>query len=324
MEDQKEDKWFDVNDKIFVALRKKLENAGVKIEVLDDIKLSTELLGQRQNSVYKGEYKGKSVAVKVIPKITVRKRSEAFYRDMAFSTNTSHDRVLKVHCIAFAPKDVYVVLDEVTNNKTLDKKCQEVKDYKQKINYFIQLVSIVKDLHEMKLIHRDLCPTSVLINEKNIVYLTDFGFSKEIVGDAVTATIDSKGTTKYMPPECFIFDPDSSVDERDLVENVNITFYFDIWSIGVTISECLSGVAPWSNINWDSFDYKGLDIKKKTEIRDISIVEFLTTQKINFPIPNELEEPIKKIITSCLDLKKENRPSAEDLLKLLEDYYKTL
>jgi len=311
------------NDKFYSQLNDKLIKEGVKVEELKNIEISNDVIGIKVNIVYRGKYKGKNVAVKALTRKVVQNRADDFVREVSLQTKLSHERIPKVHCVAFSEKNVYVVIDEITKCTTLDKKCKDV-DYKQKINYFIQLVTIVDQLHKINIIHRDLNPSDILISDKNIVYLTNFGLSKDITSGTATATIDSKGTIKYMPPECFIFDEEYSDDEGDQAVNLNITLNMDIWALGCIMSECLTNISPWSNLDWDSFDYKALDIKKKTVINDIVITEILVSQEVPFPLPEEIKQPMRGIILCCVEQIKEKRINTGSLLKRLNEHYTKL
>ena len=221
---------------------------------------------------------------------------------------------------------VFIVVEIIENAKSIVDKCKDVA-YPVQIDYMLQLVNIIKDLHNKDIIHRDINPTNILVNNLNVVFLTNFGLSKELKSGEVTATVDSKGTVKYLAPELFIFEESIEEEENNENEgkkveppNPNVGFFNDIWSLGCVISESLSQIHPWDNLDWDSFDYKKLDIKKKTVISDIVVAEVLTSNKVPFPIPIQLLPPIKEILTFCFRLEKDKRINIKMLAEKLREY----
>ena len=68
---------------------------------------------------------------------------------------------------------------------------------KQAFTYFIQVASAVQFLHENKLVHRDIKPENILIDESEIVKLSNFGWCVELT----CGNRDSFcGTYEYMAP----------------------------------------------------------------------------------------------------------------------------
>lgn len=86
-------------------------------------------------------------------------------------------------------------------------------------------------LHHDKRVHRDLKPSNLLINSNGEVKVTDFGVSAELQNSiAMCGTF--VGTYKYMSPE--------------RICNKPYDFKSDIWSLGVVLHECATGVYPFN------------------------------------------------------------------------------
>lgn len=93
-----------------------------------------------------------------------------------------------------------------------------------------QIVRGLRHLQTRKLLHRDVKPANILVNQAGQVKLTDFGISKDLnstVGVAATFV----GTATYMSPE------------RALGKDY--TFSSDIWSAGMVIYELATGRYPF-------------------------------------------------------------------------------
>jgi len=97
--------------------------------------------------------------------------------------------------------------------------------------------SVVSALHylhtKLKVIHRDVKPSNILVNTKGEVKMCDFGISGYLV-DSVAKTIDA-GCKPYMAPE--------RIDPPIAGEGYNVRS--DVWSFGITMVEIAEGKFPY-------------------------------------------------------------------------------
>lgn len=153
-------------------------------------------------------------------------------------------------------------------------------------------------LHSQGVIHRDLKPGNVLFskdrNGKLIVKITDFGISKDILGEKSIdqSFTEGVGTPHYMAPEQFFkkkFGLNGEVSERT-----------DFWAVGVILYQLLTGKRPF-----------GEGIKDYELIR-----EEITQKKIDL---SAIPEKYKRLIEKCLEKDANKRvASANELLQLLK------
>jgi eukaryotic-like serine/threonine-protein kinase len=95
-----------------------------------------------------------------------------------------------------------------------------------------QLCQALACIHGRGLIHRDLKPGNVLVNDDRRVKLMDFGLAKFLANDgSVTGSGRIVGTYRYMAPEQALGEP---MDGRA-----------DLYSLGVMLYELLSGRPPY-------------------------------------------------------------------------------
>src|SRR5262245_62116419 len=96
-----------------------------------------------------------------------------------------------------------------------------------------QVASALDAAHAKGLVHRDVKPSNVLLDENEHVYLADFGLTRRLDEPASAATGDrSVGTPAYLAPEQIESKP---VDART-----------DVYSLGCLLFECLTGAPPFA------------------------------------------------------------------------------
>lgn len=92
----------------------------------------------------------------------------------------------------------------------------------------------VQHAHERGVLHRDLKPGNILLDEDGTAYVSDFGLAKQLHTDSeLTRTQGMVGTPAYMAPE------QAQSGGRD------VTARTDVWALGVILYELLTGRVPF-------------------------------------------------------------------------------
>jgi tetratricopeptide (TPR) repeat protein/predicted Ser/Thr protein kinase len=102
-----------------------------------------------------------------------------------------------------------------------------------------QVARALDAAHEAGVIHRDVKPGNIMVTPAGDPVILDFGIARDMAGDLPTLTREgaAPGTPYYMSPEQFRGEP---VDHRT-----------DVWSLGVTLHECVTGRRPFPAATYD-------------------------------------------------------------------------
>lgn len=157
------------------------------------------------------------------------KALELFEREAKILANLNHPQIARVYDCFVENKRHYILLQYI-NGRNLRQIVREDGPLEESraLDWIRQLTSIIAYLHDRQpaIIHRDISPDNVIIDESGTVRLIDFGAANTFVG---TATRTLVGKQAYMSPEqC----------------KGRTTPVSDLYSIGATLSFLLSGVDP--------------------------------------------------------------------------------
>jgi len=130
----------------------------------------------------------------------------------------------------------YIVLEYV-QGETLKQRISRVGalDATEAFAYGLEVAQGLGVAHEVGMVHRDVKPQNVLIDSTGRAKLTDFGISRQLNDEGVTATGRVIGTTDYVAPEQAM---GKDVDPRS-----------DIYSLGIVLYEMLTGDVPFEADN---------------------------------------------------------------------------
>ncbi len=103
------------------------------------------------------------------------------------------------------------------------------------VAYAIEIARALGAAHARHIVHRDVKPQNVLIDEEGSAKVTDFGIARTMEEDGLTADGRVIGTTDYVSPEQALGRP--------------VTGQSDLYSLGVVLYEMLTGEVPFSGEN---------------------------------------------------------------------------
>jgi hypothetical protein len=177
----------------------------------------------------------RAVAVKVMHREMSEQEDQLqrFRQEARAVAKLSHPNVVSVIDAGEDGGHPYIVFEYV-KGETLKQRIKRegALDVQDAIAYAIEVARGLGVAHARNMVHRDIKPQNVLIDEDGRAKLTDFGISRQLEQDGVTATGRVLGTTDYVAPEQAMGKP---VDPRS-----------DVYSLGVVLYEMLVGQVPFS------------------------------------------------------------------------------
>ena len=188
-------------------------------------------------NVYKAETVTghKTVAVKLLKEEYLRDREllRRFQKEGKASQRLHHDNIVRAYDVGEYDNVPYIVFEYV-EGKTLEDIIKQAGKLssQEAIALCCQILDALQYAHEHGLIHRDIKPQNVIVNDHGIAKLTDFGIAREV--SANTKTFDGKnviGSVHYISPE--------------QARGEAVSEASDIYSVGITLYEMLTGDVPF-------------------------------------------------------------------------------
>eukprot|EP01097_Dermamoeba_algensis_P004803 TRINITY_DN3081_c0_g1_i1.p1 TRINITY_DN3081_c0_g1~~TRINITY_DN3081_c0_g1_i1.p1 ORF type:complete len:1240 (+),score=254.36 TRINITY_DN3081_c0_g1_i1:49-3720(+) len=153
-------------------------------------------------------------------------------------------------------------------------------------NYIKQILSGLQFLHRNSVIHRDIKGANILIDNRGVAKLADFGCSRMLNDVAMTQKcVSFLGTPFWMAPE--------------MIRQTGHGITADIWSLGCTIIEMATSKPPWVD-----------QVAKEPA----AIMYHIASTNSTPDIPTSLSPDAHEFLSCCLRRNPDERPSASDLL----------
>ncbi|GBG91240.1 hypothetical protein CBR_g52126 [Chara braunii] len=149
--------------------------------------------------------------------------------------------------------------------------------------YAIDMCKALMQLHREHIIVQDVKPANFLEDELGNVVIADFGISKIV--ERTTAKYSPtrvRGTTRFMSPEAW--------------SGVAMWMQSDIWSLGCTILNMITGNVPFAGIKDPAVYFKVVQEQAKPDI------------------PEGVPKPLRDMLLRCFEYHAFDRPQAHELL----------
>ncbi|KAG0179450.1 hypothetical protein DFQ28_008737 [Apophysomyces sp. BC1034] len=216
----------------------------------------------------------------------LRERTESLFREITLIGDLDHENIVQYlgYDTDEAEGYIYIFLEYIPGGSISS--CLKCGKFEEPLVSFFtrQILQGIKYLHECGILHRDIKAANVLVDTTGVCKITDFGLSKanqkEEIYDALSNNSAYRGTIYWMAPEVLTSTYSAKVD---------------IWSLGCTVIEMLTGTHPWLNIN------------------QLAALYNIGQSQVP-PLPEGISEEARDFLNRCLLIDPAERPTAAELL----------
>ncbi|NP_001371153.1 uncharacterized protein LOC627035 isoform X1 [Mus musculus] len=217
------------------------------------------------------------VAIKMVE--ISQKTIDVILAELEVLKTLNHPNIIRLFQVLLTSSHVNFILEYASGGSLLDliEEHGPLQEEEAK-KIFGEILAAVKYCHNIDIIHGDIKPENILIDEKGNMKLTDFGLAIKLSPGRLLS--QRRGTKSFWAPELMLGEP----------YNGRKT---DIWSLGVLLYFITTGHYPFAGITFK-------EIKNK-----------ITTG--SYRIPSYTSVKLENLIHQILTVTPEKRPSIEDI-----------
>ncbi len=265
------------------------EHAAAVDELVGPYRVLAEIGRGGMGVVYKAEDPrlGRHIALKFLPPYLTAndKAKQRFLAEARAASHLDHPNICTIHDIGETADGRMFFAMAYYEGQTLE---QLVKAGPLPVGPALSIVTQVarglQHAHDAAVVHRDIKPSNILVCRNGEVKVLDFGLAKRQLS-SVSDPETRVGTVSYMSPE------------QALGEEVDVRT--DLWSLGVTLYEMLSGRKPFLG-------------------RYEPAVLYEVVHEDPPPLPSDLPEHVAELVGKLMAKQREDRfASAEELIPAL-------
>jgi len=210
-------------------------------------------------------------------------RKDLIYNEVAVMMETSHPNI--VRCFESFVHDGSLWLQlEIMDGGTLTGLIDRQEFTESQIAAFCRdSLMALSELHNRKIIHRDIKSDNMLLNREGRLKLSDFGFCTRL-NRYKSKRATMVGTPYWMAPE--------------IVKRKKYTEAVDIWSLGIMTIEMIEGEPPYL---------------EEDPLKALYIIAATGTPKLEDP--DQCSKELLDFLSMALEVNPEKRPSAKELLQ---------
>lgn len=178
----------------------------------------------------------RDVAIKVIdPERIYEEGVEARFRDEAKAAAAlRHPHIVAIHAWGESEDMLWFVMDRLAGGSLRDLIQRNGRlDPTRVAQLAGQIAGALQHAHRNGVLHRDVKPANILLDDQHHAYVADFGIAKAVGDSTLTETGAVVGTAQYMSPE-------------QLIAGHQVTAASDQFALGVTMFEMLTGTRPYA------------------------------------------------------------------------------
>ncbi|KAF9785442.1 kinase-like domain-containing protein [Thelephora terrestris] len=259
--------------------------------------------------VFKGSYRGRPVAVKVVQlyadnrEMTLRR----FCKEAVIWRHLRHSNILPLVGVAIGPGRCSLVSNWMDNG-TINAFIERNPDA-NRVDLLIDVVKGLMYMHKLPIVHGDLKGENILINQEGHACLVDFGLSTIVHADKSLSPSDPNFLSVNQRDSLMSFIGGGSVPwmSPELLEELDYrpTEESDVYALGMVIYEVLCGAVPFGDLTNSAAIVKDIvEGKRPTKPEDAAHLGFtggLWKIVEQCWSPDGNKRPALKAVQSCLE-----------------------
>src|SRR6266545_2349399 len=204
-----------------------------------DYELFEEIGRGGQGVVYRAHQKSlnRTVALKVIGlgQWATEAHLKRFRREAEAAANLDHPCIVPIYEVGEREGSCYFSMKFIEGGQLDELVKREPMPIRRAVELIAKVARTVHFAHEHGILHRDIKPGNVLLDQKGEPHLTDFGLARLVETEStVTRTMEVLGTPSYMAPE-------QAVGNNDAVSSVT-----DVYGLGAVLYQLLTAQPPFA------------------------------------------------------------------------------
>lgn len=178
-----------------------------------------------------------------------------FQREALSATSLTHPNIVNIFDVG-EDGDIHYLVMEYVEGMTLKQYIVDSAPLPpvEAVEIMKQLTSAIANAHHNQIIHRDIKPQNILMDDQLHVKITDFGIAMALSATSFTQTNSVLGTVHYLSPE--------------QARGGTATKKSDIYALGIVLFELLTGKLPFSGESAVSIALKHLQTETPS-VRDL-------------------------------------------------------
>src|SRR6266446_7028339 len=227
------------NDTNAAPHRKKAERLVEMLGELGDYELQEEVGRGGQGVVFRARQKSlnRTVALKVISlgQWASKAHVKRFRREAEAAASLEHPGIVPIHEVGERDGSSYFSMQFIEGGQLDEVVRREPMAIRRAVELIAKVARTVHYAHEHGILHRDIKPGNILLDQKGEPHLTDFGLARLVETEStVTRTLEVLGTPSYMAPE------------QAAANNAQLTSATDVYGLGAVLYQLLTGHPPFA------------------------------------------------------------------------------